>query len=140
MLTISHKSHDDSKLAIVERAHHAHVDCDAEIFGLFRDLVPAAALQPGGELENARARSGKVPDLAYRLPTPPGPNDRIGRQPRLLAELKVINAGPTKYLLVNKAKAVDRRDLPGEYHLDLGRLDRQFHGTVAGQIGPLVRR
>ena len=71
--------HDDSKLAIVERAHHAHVDCDAEIFGLFRDLVPAAALQPGGELEDARARSGKVPDLAYRLPTPPGPNDRIGR-------------------------------------------------------------
>ena len=32
------------------------------------------------------------------------------------------------------------RALPGEYRRDLGKLDRQFHGTVAGQIGPLVRR
>ena len=105
--TWRHK-HDDIKLALVERAHHAHIDCDAEVFGLFRHLIPgpAVATQPGGELDTGRARSGKIPDLRYRLPKPPGPNDRNGN-PRLLAELKVINVGPTRYPIGNDTMAVD---------------------------------
>jgi hypothetical protein len=30
--------------------------------------------------------------------------------------------------------------LPGEYRHALGLLDQEFHGTVAGQVGPLQRR
>ena len=140
--------HDDCKVAIVERAHHAHVECDAEIFGEFRHLIPAGALQEGGELGNARARNGKVPDLRYRLPLPPAldadhPHRRAqGHPPRLLAELKVISAGPTWYPRGSGEKAVDRRArlLGGEYRRALAKLDRQFHGTAPNQAGPLQRR
>jgi hypothetical protein len=148
--TWRHK-HDDIKLAIVERAHHSHVEVDAEIFGLFRHLVPAAVMERGGELEFARARNGKVPDLSFRLPAPPGPtlrgrgaaNPRHQGQPtRLLAELKVINAGPSRYPEGNREKAVDRRArlVPGEYRRALASLDTRFHGTGAREVGPLQRR
>ena len=63
--------HDNVKLGLVELAHHAHIECDSEIFGEFRHLIPAAALDQEGELGNVRARNGKVPDLRYRLPLPP---------------------------------------------------------------------
>ena len=66
------KKHDDIKVALVERTHHAHVECDAEVFGLFRHLVPAEVMARG-ELETVRARNGKVPDLCYKLPSPPKP-------------------------------------------------------------------
>ena len=48
----------------MERASHAKVEMDAEVFGLFRDLVPAMAMEQGGELETVRAKNGKVPDLS----------------------------------------------------------------------------
>ena len=93
-------------------------------------------------MEHARARSGKIPDLSYRLPSDAGAGDRAGRQLWLLAELKMINAGPTRYPRGNMSKAVDRRAraLPGEYRRTLARLDRQLHGTVEGQAGPLEVR
>ena len=145
--TWRHK-HDDVKLALVERAHHAHVDCDAEVFGLFRHLVPAVAMERGGEMEFARARNGKVPDLAFRLPVPPGPNLRgrgnrnQGQTTRQLAELKIINAGPSRYPEGSRDKAVDRRArlVPGEYRRALASLDSRFHGTGPREVGPLQRR
>ena len=97
-------------VALVERAHHAHVECDAEVFGLFRHLVPTELMDRGGELETMRARNGKVPDLCYRLPTPPQPivptlrgrvrattaRTKRGQPARQLAELKVINSGASR--------------------------------------------
>ena len=139
--------HDDVKVALVERAHHAHVECDAEVFGEFRHLIPAGALQEGGELQNVRARNGKVPDLRYRLPVPPAlnahhPHRAQGQPPRLLAELKCISAGPTWYPRGSREKAVDRRAslLGGEYRRALAKLDQRFHGTARQQAGPLQRR
>lgn len=131
--------HDDCKVAIMERACHAKVEMDAEVFGLFRDLVPAAATARGGELEMVRARQGKVPDLAYRLPVQSGPQ---GQPDRLLAEIKAISAGSSRYPRGNRDKAADRRAraLMGEYKGDLGKLDRQYLGTQQGQTGPLVAR
>jgi hypothetical protein len=153
--TWRHK-HDDIKVAIVERLHHAHVECDAEVFGLFRHLVPTEVMDRGGELETLRARNGKVPDLCYRLPTPPQPTGptlrgrgrattartQRGQPTRQLAELKVINAGPSRYPVGSTDKAVDRRarKLAGEYRHDLGALDRRYHNTARGQTGPLVTR
>ena len=147
--------HDDVKVAFVERAHHAKVEVDSEIFGLFRDLVPAGELEQGGELDTLRARSGKVPDLSYKLPigppAPPAPaggaaatrpQAKGGLPTRLLAELKVIGAGPTRYPRGSRDKAVDRRarQLPGEYRNTLKALARRFHGTGQGQQGPLCQR
>ena len=59
-----------------------------------------------GQVDTGRARSGEIPDLCYRLPKPPGPNALKGN-PRLLAELKVINVGPTRYPIGNDTMAVD---------------------------------
>ena len=134
----------------------AHVECDAEVFGLFRHLVPAEVMARGGELETVRARNGKVPDLCYKLPSPPKPTvptlrgrgratsarTHQGQPTRQLAELKVINAGPSRYPVGSTEKAVDRRakKLSGEYRHDLAALDRRFHNTVRGQSGPLQTR
>ena len=148
--TWRHK-HDDIKVALVERANHAHIECDAEVFGLFRDLVPAVEMEQDGQLEWARARNGKVPDLSYRLPAPPGQPGQLrpaagarpqGQPARLLAELKCINAGPSRYPPGNGDKAVDRRAraLPREYRTTLGKLDERFHGTAEGEAGPLQLR
>ena len=54
---------DDVKVALVEWAHHAHIQC----FGEFLHLIPAGTLQEGGESKNVRVIN--VPDLRYRLPT-----------------------------------------------------------------------
>ena len=139
-------THDSVKVALVERAHHAHVDCDAEVFGLFRHLIPAVAMARGGELEHERARNGKVPDLAFRLHQTNahqrGPGRNQGQLTRQLAELKIIYAGPSRYPPGSRDKAVDRRArlLPGEYRHTLATLDQRFHGTQPGVMGPLVRR
>ena len=144
--------HDDIKVAIVERAHHAKVEVDAEIFGLFRDLVPAVEMDQGGELDTARTRNGKVPDLSYKLPPgPPVPGEPAaprrhpaqgGLPTRLLAELKVIGAGSSRYPRGSREKAVDRRakQLPMEYKSTLAAMDRRFHGTRQAQQGPLEQR
>ena len=78
--------HDDVQLALMQRGDHARVQMDSEIFGLFRDLVPAAVLQQGGDLEMVRQRQGKVPDLSYHIPStpskPPPPPDGQPVPPR----------------------------------------------------------
>ena len=151
--------HDDVQLALVEKADHARVPIDSEVFGLFRDLVPAAVLDQGGELEMVRKRQGKVPDLSYHLPrargTPPPPPDGQRAAPRRgqpangqgvatrqLAEIKVIGAGPSRYPRGSRDKAVDRRArlVPGEYRLALSKMDRKYHETVRGEQGPLEAR
>ena len=126
----------------------ARVPCDAEIFGLFSDLIPAEALQAGGELDNVRGRQGKVPDLRLRLSV--DSNGQVFPQVSTdgvdtLCELKVINAGVSRYPRgedQGRLKAVDRRarQLQKEYENKLGKLDSQLHGTPEGQTGPLVRR
>ena len=128
----------------------------------FGVMVPAAALVQGGNLEHARQRQGKVPDLAYRLPVTPGappphpdgqrapprrgqqhpPQNRPGQTTRQLAEIKIIGAGPSRYPRGSRDKAVDRRAraLPGEYRNSLAKLDQQYHGTAVGHQGPLGAR
>ena len=55
----------------------------------------------------------------------------------------MINAGPSRYPRGSgNPKAVDARAaiIPGEYRRDLHKLDRQFHDTRPGQVGPLQQR
>ena len=66
------------------------------MFWVILHLIPAGALQEGGESKNVRAIN--VPGLKYRLPTPPAPNAHHprrakGQTPQLLAELICINMG-----------------------------------------------
>ena len=129
--------HDTVKLALAERSHDSKVEVECEVYGLFADIVPAAATANGGELEMVRQRQGLVPDFRFRLPTHNGiPDDFI-------AELKVISAGPSRYYQRgNRDKAVDvrARMLQREYKNKLAALDIKYHGVDRGEIGPLVNR
>ena len=121
----------------------ARVPCEAEVFGLFSDLIPREAMGEGGALEDIRGRQGKVPDFLFRLPMHSSGQLVQGALTDTLAELKVINAGVSRYPrggAQGRDKAVDRRAraLPHEYEAKLSKLDQQLHGTANGVRGPLV--
>ena len=161
--------HNDVQRALVTRALEARVEVEAEVFGLFRDIIPAAVLLPGGGLETARDRHACVPDLRLGLPVPlvqrpatyvprrgrppaagqeePAPAPRPPRAApgpveKFLAEIKICGAGPTNYPRGSTDKAMDRRarKLPGEYRRKVADVDQTHHGTTAGQVGPLQAR
>ena len=127
--------HDDVKLCIMKMCNDSKIRADAEVFGLFRDLIPAELTHQGGELQHARQRVGLTPDLLLRLPTPDGVTDRLG-------ELKAMSAGVTRYPPGKTEKQADRRgrELPGSYRRPLERLDQEHRGTQPGETGPLVAR
>ena len=134
--------HDTVKMAIYLEAGLAKVPADCEVYGLFGDLLPAALLEEGGELQWGRARQGKVPDFRFLLPSPEGPRT-------CLAELKVINAGKTWYPRGTAGKGTSRRAvrLTTEYEAKLRDYDVRFHGARPWRrgepqpvAGPLVAR
>ena len=127
--------HDSGKMAITTECYEAKLPIDCEVYGLFSDLLPAAAETRGGDLEWGRARQGLIPDYRIRLPTPEGTND-------CLAELKFVSAGVTWYPRGGQGRGTDRRAglLQAEYKRKLAKYDQKYHGTVPGQAGPLVRR
>ena len=57
--------HNNIKVAIVAKGHKARVGVQAEPFVLFKDIIPAASMGAGGEMEG---RSGSVPDLRLGFP------------------------------------------------------------------------
>ena len=74
--------------ALVAKACEARVEVDAEVIGLFRDVIPDQAFGPGGELESARQRNGCIPDLqlGFQVALDPRPADyhpQPGRRPAL---------------------------------------------------------
>ena len=99
-------------------ANEARIPIDCEVFGLFRDLIPAQLLEEGAELGFGCQRLGLCPDFKLRLPTADGPQDCLG-------ELKIISAGVSRYHVDNREKQVDRRT----YRRPLDRLDRLHHGA-----------
>ena len=131
--------HNDIQRALVTLALEARVEVEAEVFGLFRDIIPAAVMQAGGTLETVRERMACVPDLRLGLqvpltprpatyypprgrpavagppppPPPPPAAPRTHTAPvltnRFLAELKICGAGPTRYPRNSVDKAMDRR-------------------------------
>ena len=127
--------HDEVKLCIMGMCNDSKVRADAEVFGLFRDLIPADLTDQGGELQHSRQRVGLTPDFLFRLPTPDGVTDRLG-------ELKAISAGISRYPPGKTEKQADRRgrELPASYRRALERLDREHRGTAPGETGALVAR
>ena len=87
---------------------------DCEVYGIFKDLIPAALTEEGGELQFGRQRMGLCLDFRLRLPTPDGPQD-------LLGELKFISAKVSRYPVGKAEKQVDwrARELPGTYRRPL---------------------
>ena len=160
--------HNDIQRALVTRALEARVEVEPEVFGLFRDIIPAAVMQTGGELETVRERMACVPDLSLGLqvplaprpatyfprrgraaavqeevaPAPRPPRATHGPPERFLAEIKICGAGLTRYPRESVDKAMDRRArlLPGEYRRKVAEVDREYYGTVRGQAGPLQAR
>ena len=127
--------HDELKVVLVNVANQARLPIECEVYGQFRDLIPAALVEEGGELQYGRQRLGLCPDFKLRLPTLEGPQDCLG-------ELKFISAGVSRYPVGRRTKACDVRagELPGTYRRPLERLDRLHHGTQPGETGPLVQR
>ena len=127
--------HDEVKLCITNICNDSKIRADAEVFGLFRDLIPPELVQEGGELQYGRQRVGLTPDLLLRLPTPDGVTDQLG-------EIKAMSAGVSRYPPGRAEKQADRRarELPATYRRPLQRLDREVRGTPAGEKGALERR
>ena len=126
--------HDAVKLCIINICNDSKIRADAEVFGLFRDLIPPELVQEGGELQYGRQRVGLTPDLLLRIPTPDGVTDQLG-------EVKAMSAGVSRYPSGRVEKQADRRarELPATYRRPLERLD-QARGTAPGATGPLVTR
>ena len=113
--------HDSLKTCLMNIVEDAKVPAEAEVFGLFRHLIPAEALAAGGPLEQARQRMGLTPDLRIRFPTAEGPQD-------LLGEIKLMSAGRSPAagqgtLLTGADRRA--RELPATYRRPLARLDEQ---------------
>ena len=127
--------HDSGKMAITTECYDAKLPVDCEVYGLFSDLLPAAAEGHGGDLEWGRSRQGLIPDYRLRLPTPEGNSD-------CLAELKFVSAGVTWFPRGVQGRGTDRRSglLQSEYRRKLAKYDQKYHGTSPDQSGPLVRR
>ena len=132
--------HDTVKTVLNSFCMTSTIRAECEVYGTFKDLIPVQALEQEADLERGRGRQGLLPDFRLEIPSPAGePTQR-------LAELKIIGAVPKWYPrsggLARKKKAVERRStpLPAEYRTPLARLDNKYHGTQAGQVGPLVRR
>ena len=120
--------HDAFKVVMVNIANEARIPIDCEVFGLFRDLIPAQLLEEGAELGFGRQRLGLCPDFKLRLPTADGPQDCLG-------ELKFISAGVSRYPVGRREKQVDRRarELPGFYRWASGKpcvSPRRFRARV----------
>ena len=126
--------HDTLKNLLVNICEEAKIPAEAEVFGLFRHLIPAQLTGEGGALQQPRQRNGLCPDLKLRIPTADGVCDQLG-------EIKILNACVTRYVAGATEKQADRRarELPGQYRRPLAKLDRQHHKTARGETGPLVR-
>ena len=102
--------------------------------------VPLVPRHANYILRRGRPPAARREDEAAPAPclphTAPGPSERF------LAELKVCEAGPTRYPWDSVDKAMDRRArlLPGEYRRKVAEVDRVHHGTTVGQVGPLQAR
>ena len=132
--------HDMVKTVLNSFCLTSHMRAECEVYGIFRDLIPVEALVQEEDLQMGRGRQGLLPDFRLQLPSPAGePEYR-------LAELKMIGAVETWYprsgALARRKSGVERRviPLPGEYSAPLAKLDRKYHGTAQGQVGPLQRR
>ena len=83
----------------MDLARWSRMPCDAEIFGLFSNLITNEATDEGGELEGEHQRQGKVPDLRVKLPVH---YNGLGEEGGMgtadtLCELKILNAGVSRY-------------------------------------------
>ena len=105
--------HNDIQRGIVARANEARVEVEAEVFGLFRDIIPAAVMEEGGGLETVRDRMGCVPDL--RLGFPVSLSDDLTTIPGVVIQQHsmVTRIFPSLSLKLSEAHALPRDRLQG---------------------------
>ena len=91
---------------------------DANVFVLFHNLVPVAAMKQFGDLKTVGKTRKSSRSVLQQL-----------------AEIEAISAGPSRYPWGNRDKAVDRRAraLTVEYRGALAKLDTKYLGTLQEQ-------
>ena len=104
------------KECLMSICNHSKIRADAEVFGLFRDLIPAEMTEQGGELQYGRKRVGLTPNLLLRLTTPDVVKDSLG-------EIECINRYPPGK--TEKQADMRAKELPGLYRRPLERLNRK---------------
>ena len=117
------------------------VPCEREVAGLFRGLLLPVAARVFDAMP-WRQRRGMVPDARIRL------KDAEGAVQLLLAELKFVHVGPTRYSaqILNRdgrcQAAHERcRTIQREYVDEAQQLDRDLLGVRPGALpGPVERR
>ena len=104
-----------------------------EVFNLFARDIPQEGLS---RIERGRKRKGLVPDFKF-------PGWRTGEK-SFLAELKGLSSNETRYPRNPRpdTRAVDRRadGLTADYERKARKCDRDYSGTVEGQVGPVLAR
>eukprot|EP00973_Karenia_brevis_P073939 10277500-Karenia_brevis.AAC.1 len=105
-----------------------------EVYGMFAPLLPQVARD---ELDAApvRKRQGLVPDVMVHCRTEPG-----GPMRDVLVEFKTLHVGVSTYPgSSTRCRAVARRAaaIDAEYLSKSRRLDRRWHGTLEGHVGPV---
>ena len=132
--------HDKVKTVINRFCLTSNIRAECEVFGAFKDLIPTHALDQEEVLQRGRGRQGILPDFRLELPS------TVGQSEYRLAELKCIGAVekwyPRSGNCARRKQGVERRKekLAEEYRKPLAALDRKYHGTQEGQVGPLARR
>ena len=138
--------HDQVKLAINSLILDSGLRADCEVFGLFKSLIPVEAFEQEENLQRGRGRQGLLPDFKLDIPGPGAGPGALGNVVSKLAELKVCGAVESYYprsgASARARKGVERRAalITGEYKRPLTALDTRYHGTGAGEKGPLMRR
>ena len=138
--------HDQVKLAINSLILDSGLRADCEVFGLFKSLIPVEAFEQEENLQRGRGRQGLLPDFKLDMPGPGAGPGALGNVVSKLAEVKVVGAVESYYprsgASARAKKGVERRAalIHGEYKRPLTALDTRYHGTGAGEKGPLMRR
>ena len=131
------RQHDAVKWRLDEDLHEMGVRVRTEVYGLFAAALPQHA-QDAIASWPQRKRQGLVPDFMIALPqSGQSPGDAVDE----LFELKTLHYGSTTYP-TQGGRAVNRRAdaLPAEMSRKARQLDQRFHGTPAGEVGPVGRR
>ena len=126
--------HDKVKMRLYSLANECKLPATCEVFSAFAPCIPQRGLS---RIEKGRQRQTMIPDFKFEIPNSNNPNKVSS-----LAELKTITCCQSYHFVGATKRGVEIRgdQLPGEYLQKSKRADKDYCGTVEGQMGPVESR